>query len=419
MREASIRTAFAKRHDLWYDIETGDLLSMKSARALTSTQKRVLDKQSHVLAQNAYELKTFLSAKEECDGETCHPQIATERFDLDLIENWSEHTLAILDVSDQVKETLDVSDIMAYEADSSIGKVLLVDRELKAKVITTLTSIGAQISFISREAAEQTVRSRSVATFTADLPMRKHQDRSFQIVQENILLTMVFDGHGSDNVIQFISSNYYDLGAIIAEPFPTTNGEALVRCREVFKKFETRIKTVQNASYSGSTAVLAAHKLSTKQCFFAHIGDSRAVWHSDDGDGATEDHKPNSPSEKKRIEDAGGEVTRAPGDAYRVNGNLSTSRSFGDTSLKVPANKRTKDFVSSVPDVDGPFTFSPGTFYALGTDGVFDVMSSEEIANGIRNAGPSNGQDATSKLAQSARLKGSADDITLVSVYVL
>lgn len=440
MREASIRVSFAKRHDLWYDVETGDLLTTKSARALTSSQRRILDKSSHVLAANDMQLRSFLEAKEECVGNgsslSCHPRSGSQRgpeyglpsksrgkgnqpFDLDLIEAWSDQTLAILSTSDAIKEELDVHDIMAYEADTSIGKVLLVDRELKTKVIPVLTKMGAQISFVSKEATEQSFRSKTVMTVSAELPM-KRQDRFFQIVQDNVMLTMVFDGHGTNNVIEFISSNYYDLATIIEEPFPETQGEALSRTREAFKKFEVRIKQVQNAPHSGSTLVLAAHKLSTKQCFFAHIGDSRAVWMLSDGQsGATEDHKPNLPSERKRIEEAGGAVTQAAHDAYRVSGILATSRSFGDTALKVPLNKHQVDFVSNIPDVNGPFTFTSGSFYALGSDGVFDVVQSREVIQKLQEAGPSNAHAEIQALAQLARARGSRDDITLVSVFVL
>jgi protein phosphatase 1L len=45
----------------------------------------------------------------------------------------------------------------------------------------------------------------------------------------------------------------------------------------------------------------------------------------------TEEHKPNNPSEKKRIEDTGGTVSYVS-EAWRVNGSLAVSRSFGTTN---------------------------------------------------------------------------------------
>lgn len=60
--------------------------------------------------------------------------------------------------------------------------------------------------------------------------------------------------------------------------------------------------------------------------FVANIGDSRAVLSRDDtAVPLSTDHKPDVPTEKNRIEKAGGFVKLG-----RVNGTLSLSRSFGD-----------------------------------------------------------------------------------------
>lgn len=399
---------------MWYDVETGDILTTRSARNLTSSSSRILDKKNHVLARNATQMRIFL----ECKEDSC--MIPTQQsFDLDLIEAWSDVSLAIListDVPlDAVKETLDLNEVSVYENDSSVGKVLLADRKLKQKVISTLSKMGAQISFVSRESIEQSFRSKQIVMASGDLPM-KRQDRMFQIVQENVMLTMVFDGHGQNDVIEFISANYYDLATIIMEPFPETHGEALVRTREAFKKFDENIKLVRNAPTSGSTIVLAAHKLSTKQCFFAHVGDSRAIWSLGENQiDATEDHKASLSSEKKRVEEAGGFISKEAHDVPRVNGVLAPSRSFGDTALKIPLNRQKKDFVSALPDVNGPFTFTSGSLYVLGSDGIFDVLSNEVVLSNLQEVNSREVMD----ICKLARNKGSHDDITLVAVRVL
>ena len=69
----------------------------------------------------------------------------------------------------------------------------------------------------------------------------------------------------------------------------------------------------------------------------AWCGDCRAVLASYDRDRGvplsarplTEDHKPERPSERRRIEAAGGCV-RWDGRVYRVNGNLAVARALGD-----------------------------------------------------------------------------------------
>ena len=95
----------------------------------------------------------------------------------------------------------------------------------------------------------------------------------------------------------------------------------------------------ESESNSGSCAlcVLAAGDT----LYSAHIGDSRAVLCTGERSIAvplTTDHKPDAPSERTRIEDAGGAVVRG-GRCWRVTHAgtsmmLGTSRSFGDRAFK-------------------------------------------------------------------------------------
>ena len=83
----------------------------------------------------------------------------------------------------------------------------------------------------------------------------------------------------------------------------------------------------------GTTAVV--NLLVYNKLFSAHCGDSRAVMiRGGVGLAITNDHKPNEPSERERIETLGGTV-RKIGSVHRVNGNLSVSRTLGDCAHKV------------------------------------------------------------------------------------
>jgi serine/threonine protein phosphatase PrpC len=69
--------------------------------------------------------------------------------------------------------------------------------------------------------------------------------------------------------------------------------------------------------------------------YVANIGDSRAILcHNNKAVALSNDHKPDLPEEKLRIEKAGGYVAMG-----RVNGTLSLSRSFGDFDHKHFSNR--------------------------------------------------------------------------------
>lgn len=91
------------------------------------------------------------------------------------------------------------------------------------------------------------------------------------------------------------------------------------------KRLGSNSTSSEKISYwAGTTAVVL---LVTKTRYYvANIGDSRAVLsRNDTAVPLSNDHKPGVPTEKNRIEKAGGYVKLG-----RVNGTLSLSRAFGD-----------------------------------------------------------------------------------------
>lgn len=82
------------------------------------------------------------------------------------------------------------------------------------------------------------------------------------------------------------------------------------------------------------------------------------------------DHKPEDPSEKSRIEAAGGSVS----DEGRVNGGLNLSRAFGDHFYKQrPDLPMEKQMITASPDVVISELTDKDTFLIIACDGIWLV----------------------------------------------
>lgn len=179
-------------------------------------------------------------------------------------------------------------------------------------------------------------------------PESPNQD-SYVIVQcpDKWGLYGVFDGHGpfghdisefavKDLVLRFLESDFSD-----SEKAKDALSSAFVDCQ---KAIEAAKSSGLDAQSSGSTCTVAFHDFATDELVIAHVGDSRGVLYKDlqvNGGkttvlNETEDHKPNLPAEKKRIESMGGRVVFDGYYNYRVFAKagmypgLNMSRALGD-----------------------------------------------------------------------------------------
>jgi len=95
------------------------------------------------------------------------------------------------------------------------------------------------------------------------------------------------------------------------------------------------------------------------------------------------DHKPNHPTEKARIEAAGGMVSME--EPPRLDANLAVSRGLGDFEYKSDGSRPAcEQKVSCVPDIYEVTGLQPGSIIILCCDGVWDVMTSEFVASMVR-----------------------------------
>jgi len=139
--------------------------------------------------------------------------------------------------------------------------------------------------------------------------------------------------------------------------------------------------------FMGCTAVVCCIRKDT--ITVANAGDCRAVLcRAGRAIDMSEDHKPQLPTECARIRRAGGcimEQRCVAGALYRVNGDLSLSRSIGDLRYKQNSRLSPQDqIICCTPDIRS-FTREPeDEFMLLACDGVWDVLSSQQAVDFVR-----------------------------------
>ena len=113
----------------------------------------------------------------------------------------------------------------------------------------------------------------------------------------------------------------------------------------------------------------------------ANTGDSRAVLcRGGEAVALSHDHKPYNPGEKERIEAAGSHVK-----FNRVNGDLAVSRALGDFVYKrCETVTEAEQAVTAFPDVIVEQRTERDEFVVLACDGIWDVMSSQEVCDKVR-----------------------------------
>ncbi len=145
-----------------------------------------------------------------------------------------------------------------------------------------------------------------------------------------------------------------------------------------------------------------------------NVGDSRAIVVDEKGRvfPMTIDHKPNTPSEAKRILEAGGHVMY-----NRVDGELAMSRAFGDFPYKLDPNRSPLDQkVIALPDVSRKIVTSNDQLLVC-CDGFFETLSTLEVGQYMHRNRGSDPSAVMAGLCQYSLDKGSKDNMSGTIVY--
>ena len=245
----------------------------------------------------------------------------------------------------------------------------------------------------------------------------------------------VYDGHGGNGCSIYLKNNLYKN---ITECSMIGLRNAINLTEQNFLEYEGVNQYGELDDTSGSCASIVL--LKNKKCIIANVGDSRCVLFKNKRlFFATKDHKPNSHTEKRRIDAAGGSVFQSTAIVplyqngkmiempWRVNpGRLSVSRTFGDIEIKVEKFGGKKNVVVATPDIVEFELNDQYNFLVIACDGVYDVLSNMEILECIKIVLKINKNkkrkinelcgDCASMILKSSLAKGSFDNVSCIVV---
>lgn len=188
----------------------------------------------------------------------------------------------------------------------------------------------------------------------------------------------VYDGHGGEKVAQYAGNHVHK--KIVCHP-AYKKGDMVEAIKQGFLEIDSDMLKDENMrdELAGTTAVVVL--LKNDKIYCGNVGDSRAV--ASVGGQVQQlsfDHKPGNECETKRIIAAGGWV-----EFNRVNGNLALSRALGDFVFKKNDKKTAEEqIVTAYPDVVIKDITPDHEFIVLACDGIWDVLSNEEVVDFIR-----------------------------------
>lgn len=230
----------------------------------------------------------------------------------------------------------------------------------------------------------------------------------------NINYYAVYDGHGGKEISAFLERELHQYFLM-----PNIDYNNLINLKKYIKNVFNHIQKKLDINYrnkaykTGSTALIAILYKDIndrKHLYIINLGDCRSILCNKNLKSIqiSEDHKPNSLTEKKRLNKIGGKVY-FDGYDYRIE-SLSVSRAFGDID--------TKPFISHIPEIYKLKLGNHDKFFVLACDGLWDVMSNQEVVDFILKNHKDQRCNISKKLAQHAINKGSYDNVSVIVKFL-
>ncbi|KAJ0394138.1 hypothetical protein P43SY_000058 [Pythium insidiosum] len=289
---------------------------------------------------------------------------------------------------------------------------------------------------MSRFLAEPITKKESESFLAHDLAIGKSAMQGWRDTMEDVdivrvplhesvpdtVLVAVFDGHGGSTISRAVADRIVDhiVGTEDFQNDPKNSMSLAVALAKSFVAIDELLKRdpefASSSDEVGSTGLVAI--ITPTDIICANVGDSRCVLSKSNSQEVVQlsvDHKPDVEFEKQRIVAAGGTVFRG-----RVCGGVAVARSFGDYWFKKNDKlKPHQQLVTAEPCVRmqrrDP---TADEFLVLACDGVYDVLSNDQLRKFIRSKLKS-GKDAKEiceLLVDDCLARGSRDNMSAVLV---
>ncbi|KAI3750383.1 hypothetical protein L2E82_21018 [Cichorium intybus] len=228
---------------------------------------------------------------------------------------------------------------------------------------------------------------------------------------KNIHIFGIFDGHRGGAAAEF---SVRALPRLLLQTIDCSDSphdalkEAFINTDVAFRKelnFQYKSKKDYHPGCTAITALIIQNRL-----FVANAGDCRAILcRAGCAIPLSKDHVASCEEERERVKSVGGEV-KWQLDTWRVGpAALQVTRSIGDDDLK-PG-------VTAEPEVTEIILSDQDEYLVMGSDGLWDVVSNDEVVNIIKNTVKEPGM-CSKRLATEAAERGSNDNITVIVVFL-
>ena len=208
-------------------------------------------------------------------------------------------------------------------------------------------------------------------------------------------LFCIFDGHGGNVTAKLCVKKYPEIfrKCLLESPF---DYESALK-----KSFFLMDKEIEKLKVNevGNTATVVF--INNRLLYCANVGDSSCALLGKVNEFITVDHKCTNKKEMKRIEKEGGKIIDD-----RLGGILAVSRGLGDFDLKTKG-------LSCEPNIVKKLIDHSLNYCVLASDGVWDVLSPDEVSKLIQNKKI---EDMAKIIVETAKDKGSEDNISCIVV---